>query len=378
MKKIALLGSTGSIGQNTLEVARHLGEEFQIVALAAKSNIDLLERQAKEFRPKIIGIYDKEPARELKKRLPTVEIVAGMEGLEAVASYGEANFVVSAITGTLGLAPTLAAIRAGKDLGLANKEALVSGGALVMSLVREKGINLLPIDSEHSAIFQCLQGEEKGSAGRLILTSSGGPFRTYTSEQLKNVSVEQALAHPTWKMGPKITIDSSTLMNKGLEVIEAHWLFDMPIEKIDVVVHPQSIIHSMVEFIDGSMLAQMSAPSMIVPIQYALTYPGRKRGLPAPFDFNKNGHLQFFRPDLEKFRCLQLAFHAVKQGGTLPCYMNAANEVLVNRFLEKQIAWHEIASKLEDLMFKHPSQSVKTLETILDVDTKARIEAAKA
>ena len=359
-------------------MARHLGEEIQVVALAAKSSVDLLEEQAKAFNPKLIAVFDPDKAQQLKHKLPQTEIVAGMEGLEAVASHPEADFVVSAITGTLGLAPTLAAIRSGKDVGLANKEALVSGGALVMSLAKEKGINLLPIDSEHSAIFQCLHGEDKKAVHRLILTSSGGPFRNYSSDQLQTVTVDQALAHPTWKMGPKVTIDSSTLMNKGLEVIEAHWLFDMPTEKIDVVVHPQSIIHSMVEYIDRSMLAQMGVPNMIVPIQYAITYPERKTGILEPFDFVKNGTLQFFQPDLKKFRCLQLAFDAVKQGGTLPCYMNAANEVLVNRFLEKQISWFEIATKLEDLMTKHPHQNVDSLEMVLKIDKQARKEALLA
>ncbi|NGX42247.1 MAG: 1-deoxy-D-xylulose 5-phosphate reductoisomerase [Chlamydiae bacterium] len=376
MKRIAILGSTGSIGQNTLKVARNLGEEVQVVAIAAKSNIDLLEQQAQEFQPDIIAVFDEDKALQLAKKLPKTEVVAGIEGLEAVASHPNVDFVVSAITGTIGLAPTLAAIHAKKDVGLANKEALVSGGALVMSLVQEKGVNLVPIDSEHSAIFQCLNGEKNENVHRLILTSSGGPFRNYTSKQLSNVTIDQALSHPTWKMGPKITIDSSTLMNKGLEVIEAHWLFDMPIEKIDVVVHPQSIIHSMVEFVDGSMLAQMSAPSMIVPIQYAITYPDRKPGLLKPFDFVKNGTLQFFQPDFGKFRCLQLAYDAVKQGGTLACYMNAANEVLVHRFLDRQISWLDIADKLETLMSKHPSQKVDSLEIVLETDRLARKEAA--
>jgi len=374
-KKIAILGSTGSIGKNTLKVARHLHEEVEVTALAAKTNIDCLERQAREFFPKMIGVYDQDRAAALQKRLPQVEVMGGLEGLCAVAACHEVDFVVSAISGTLGLPPTLAAIRAGKDVGLANKEALVSGGELVMSLVKEKEIALLPIDSEHSAIFQCLQGEQPQTVRRLILTSSGGPFRQYTAEQLEHATVDQALSHPTWKMGPKVTIDSSTLMNKGLELIEAHWLFSMPLENIAIVVHPQSIIHSMVEYIDGSILAQMGIPDMAIPIQYALTYPERKQGFAPPFDFASHGTLQFFEPDVDRFRCLRLACHALQQKGTLPCYMNAANEVLVHRFLNRDISWIEIAAKLEDLMNRHNNQSVLSLDAILEVDRQAREEA---
>jgi len=375
MKKIAILGSTGSIGESTIRIARHLKNEIKITALAAKSNIDLLEAQAKEFKPEIIGVFDEDKALELQKRLPNIKVVAGMEGLEEVASHSSADFVVSAMAGTLGLVPTVAAIKAGKNIGLANKEALVSGGALVMSLVKEKGVQLLPIDSEHSAIFQCLNGEKRKEVNRIIITASGGPFRYFTPEQLAVATVDQALCHPTWKMGPKITIDSSTLMNKGLEVIEAHWLFDMPIEKIDVVIHPQSIIHSMVEFTDGSIIAQMGEPSMIVPIQYALTYPDRKPGLQSKFDFMKHNTLQFFMPDFNNFRCLKLAYESIKRGGSLPCYMNAANEVLVNQCLERKISWHDISRKLEELMSRHSVTPIKTLDDVLAVDAMARAEA---
>lgn len=375
MKKIAILGSTGSIGENTLNVIRHLKNEFTVTALAAKSNIDLLEAQAKEFKPEIIGVYDKDKALELQKRLPNIKIVAGMEGLEEVASHTSAEFVVSAMSGTLALAPTVAAIKAGKNIGLANKEALVSGGALVMGLVKKHGVTLMPIDSEHSAIFQCLNGEKLKEVNRIIITASGGPFRNFTSEQMKSVTVEQALHHPTWKMGPKITVDCSTLMNKGLEVIEAHWLFNMPYDKIEVLVHPQSIIHSMVEFVDKSIIAQMGEPSMIVPIQYALTYPDRKPGIPANFDFIKNSTLQFMAPDLNRFPCLRLAFESIKKGGSLSCYMNAANEVLVNKCLQRQISWHDIPRKLELLMSKHKVIQLKTLEDVIGVDALAREEA---
>lgn len=375
MKRIAILGSTGSIGTNAIKVAQHLGPDYQIVALAAKGNIDLLEQQAKQCQPEIIAVFEKAKACELQRRLPHMRVLGGIEGIEAVASYQNADMVISAMTGTIGLAPTISAIKAGKTLGLANKEALVSGGALVMALAKQHNVQILPIDSEHSAIFQCLNGEKRARAARLILTASGGPYRTYTHAQLKQVDVESALCHPNWKMGPKITIDCSTLMNKGLEVIEAHWLYDMPLEKIDVVIHPQSIIHSMVEFVDGSMMAQMSEPNMIVPIQYAMTYPERAPGLLPPFDFVKHGTLQFFAPDTDKFRCLGLAYQAIKAGGTLPCYMNAANEVLVQRFLDRQIAWSEIASKLENLMEQHASVKILSIDDIFETDKRARMEA---
>jgi len=375
IKKIAIIGSTGSIGENTLKIAKHLKEEIEVVGLAAKSNIDLLERQAKEFHPKIIAVYDTDKALELKKRLPDIEVVGGMEGVKAVAAYTGVDFVVSAMTGTLGLIPTLTAIQSGKDVGLANKEALVSGGAIVMKLVKEKRVRLIPIDSEHSAIFQCLNGEKDSPIRRLILTSSGGPFRSFSKEELSHATVDQALKHPTWVMGPKVTIDSSTLMNKGLEVIEAHFLFNMPVDKIDVVIHPQSLIHSMVEFVDNSIMAQMGVPSMIVPIQYALTYPKRKEGMMPAFDFVKNHELQFFIPDLEKFRCLRLAYDAVRAGGSLTCYMNAANEILVNRCLEKQIAWNEIGTKLDHLMSSHSIVQVNTLDDVLGIDALGRKDA---
>lgn len=378
MKRIALLGSTGSIGDNALQIARHLGDKIQVTALAVRSNIESLERQIREFKPEIVAVYDKEQALELQKRLPNQKIVAGMDGLKAVAAYENADLVISAISGTIGLVPTVAAIEAGKDVGLANKESLVSGGALVMSLVKEKGIRLIPIDSEHSAIFQCLNGEKRQAVSRIILTSSGGPFRTFSDQQLDAVSVNDALRHPTWTMGPKVTIDSSTLMNKGLEVIEAHWLFDMPTSKIDVVIHPQSIIHSMVEFVDQSILAQMGEPTMKTPIQYAMTYPDRLPGLLKPFDFIKNGKLEFFQPDKAKFLCLSLAYQAIEAGGSLPCYMNAANEVLVQRFLDREIGWKDISTKLSALMERHSIQKIVSLDTVLAVDSLARQEAQES
>lgn len=378
MKSLAILGSTGSIGRNSLTVARHLGkDEIRVVALAAKSNIDLLEQQAREFHPELIGVYDLKKARELQKRLPGIPVLGGMEGLEAVAAYEKANLVISAISGSIGLVPTITAIKAKKNIGFANKEVLVSGGELVMSLVKQYGIDLIPIDSELTAIFQCLKGEGPKAVQRILITASGGPFREYSAEALEKVTIDNALNHPNFRMGPKVTIDSSTLMNKGLELIEAHWLFQVPLEQIKVVIHPQQIIHSMVEFIDNTMLAQMCEPDMLVPIQYALTYPKRFKGSLTPFDFLKNSTLQFFQPDTDKFRCLKLAYDAVRQGGSMTCYMNAANEVLVHSFLKKEIGWKDIAISLERLMSNHDVVSLTSLQDVLAVDQMAREEALR-
>lgn len=377
MKHITLLGSTGSIGQNTLKVARHLGEsKIKVVSLAAHSNIELLEQQAKEFHPALVAVYDKSKALELQKRLPGVEVLGGMEGIIAAASYENANFAVSAMSGTLGLCPTIEAVKSGKSIGLANKESLVSGGALVMALAKEKGVSVIPIDSEHSAIFQCLNGENSKNVRRLILTASGGPFRSYQQDELKQITVDQALCHPNWKMGSKVTIDCSTLMNKGLEVIEAHWLFSIPCEQIEVIIHPQSVIHSMVEFTDSSMMSQMSAPTMIIPIQYALTYPDRSPGCVESFDFAKHSLLQFFPPDSDKFRCLRLAFDAIRSGGSMPCFMNAANEILVQRFLEREIPWLAIGATLEHLMQTHRVEKIDSLDHLIAIDRDARERAA--
>jgi 1-deoxy-D-xylulose-5-phosphate reductoisomerase len=375
MKKIAILGSTGSIGKNVLEVVRHTKNKFQVIALAAHSNIDLLEQQAHEFHPKVIAVYNKEKALILQKRLPKCAVLAGTEGLIDAASIDDASLIIAAISGTMGISPTIAAIQAGKNVALANKEVLVSGGSYVMSLVRKKGIQLIPIDSEHSAIFQCLQGEKKQTVSRIILTASGGPFRLL--ENLEKITVEDALRHPNWNMGPKVTIDSSTLMNKGLEVIETHWLFDIPLKKIEVLIHPQSIIHSMVEFIDHSILAQMGDPTMITPIQYAMTYPERFHSCIKPFDFLKNHTLQFLLPDTEKFRCLSLAYSAIEKGGSLPCFMNAANEILVKRFLNREIRWDQIGVNLEKLMSRHSIIPTNSLDDILAIDKLAREEAER-
>ncbi|MCB1135261.1 MAG: 1-deoxy-D-xylulose-5-phosphate reductoisomerase [Chlamydiia bacterium] len=375
MKRVAILGSTGSIGCNALEVAEHLSDQIEVTALAAYGNIDLLEEQVRRFSPTLVAVGDKEKALDLQQRLPGVRVLGGMEGLEELAADACSDIVLSAITGTAALKPTLAAIRAKKRIGLANKEVLVSAGDLVMGLVKKYGVELIPVDSEHSAIFQCLRGERTWEVDRLILTASGGPFRTFSKEQLDQVTLDDALKHPTWSMGPKITVDSSTLMNKGLEVIEAYWLFGLPIDKIDVVVHPQSIIHSMVEFRDKSILAQMGLPTMQLPIQYAFTFPERLPSALQPLDFTRCGRLDFEVPDTTQFRCLALAYEAVKAGGSLPCYLNAANEVLVDRFLKRRIGWGDIAVKLESLMERHSVQAPDDLDAILAVDAKARMEA---
>ncbi|MDP1835237.1 MAG: 1-deoxy-D-xylulose-5-phosphate reductoisomerase [Chlamydiales bacterium] len=376
MKKLSILGSTGSIGRSTLKLVTHLSGQFEVSALAAKSNIELLREQALHFNPKIIAVADEEKALELQKQLPQFKVVGGMDGVVEAATVDGADMVVAAMTGAAGIVPTVAAIEAGKDIALANKEVLVSAGAYVMERVRQKGVRLIPVDSEHCALFQCLDGEKRKAVRRLILTASGGPFRTYDQEQLRNVTVAGSLKHPNWDMGPKVTIDCSTLMNKGLEVLEAHWLFDIPLDQIAVVIHPQSLIHSMVEFVDGSILAQMGMPDMLTPIQYALTYPERHEGLLNPFDFTKSHKLEFFPPDYEKFPCLSLAYQAGCAGGTAATYMNAANEVLVERFVAGTIHWSDIGTKLGSLLSQHNPQPATSLESILEVDSLARQEAS--
>lgn len=368
MKKLVILGSSGSIGKSTLDVVDHLPNDFEVLALAVKSNIEIVEKQALKYRPKYIAVYEKDKAIELQKRLPHVKVLGGMEGLNQVSTLPEADMVVAAIAGTLGLEPTYHAIKAKKKIAFANKEVLISGGELISDIVEPD--QLLPVDSEHSALFQCLFAGKKSEVRRLILTSSGGPFRTKTLSELTQVSPKEALNHPTWKMGPKVTIDCSTLMNKGLEVIEAFYLFK--IKNIEVVVHPQSVIHSMVEYIDGSIMAQMSQPDMKLPIQYALTYPDRKQGLLEPFDFSHFSKLEFFKPDEVKFKCLKLSFQVLKEGGSYPGFLNSVNEVLVNRFLMGEIGWLDIADKLETLLNKHNKTVIDTLESVCAVDRQAR------
>ncbi len=375
MKRIAILGSTGSIGESTLKVARHLSSEFEVHGLAVRQNIDALEEQIREFNPRVVAVHDEGRAEELRKRSPGCEVLSGLEGVQEVAALSSVDIVVSAMTGSVGILPTLAAIEAGHDVALANKEVMVTAGEIVTREARRYGVKLIPVDSEHSAIFQCLNGENPKEIRRIILTASGGAFRDYSDAELDAVKPEAALKHPNWDMGPKVTVDSSTLMNKGLEVLEAHWLFDVALEQIEVVVHPQSIIHSMVEFVDGSIMAQMGTPDMVTPIQYALTYPERRPGTLRPFDFRECSTLTFETPNYDRFRCLRLAYEAGKKGGTLPGYMNAANEVLVERFLAGKVAWKGIATKLEQLMGQHGVVEDPNLNRILEADVQARHDA---
>jgi 1-deoxy-D-xylulose-5-phosphate reductoisomerase len=376
-KTICLLGSTGSVGQTTLDVVRQMKGLFQVHALVAKSNIELLKKQIEEFSPKIVAVYDEEKAKLLRLSFPHLAILSGKSGLVEAAISEEVDFVMVAMSGIESLPATLAAIRAKKVLAIANKEILVSAGELVMQEVKRHGTLLLPVDSEHNAIFQCLKKEET-KVRRLILTASGGPFRDFSLEALKKVTLEEALCHPTYRMGVKNTIDSSTLMNKGLEVIEAHYLFGVAASQIDVVVHPQSVIHSFVEFVDGSMLSQASEPNMFFPLQYALTYPERMATPLPPFDFNKYPKLEFLPYDKEKFPCLSLAYEALRMKKSMPCFMNAANEVLVRRFAEKEISWMSIGQKLEKIMSSHRERDVVDLELLFEVDKEARRKALRA
>lgn len=372
MKKLTLLGSTGSIGLSTLEVVRSFKDKIQVKALAARRNISLLEEQAREFSPDLIAVFEEEQAEALQKKLPKIKVVSGMEGLIEAATHSEANFVMQAMSGNIGLQPTLSAIQCGKTIGFANKEVLVSAGELFTSQVKKYNTQLLPVDSEHSALFQCLNGEPKKAVKRLILTASGGPFYFSKDHDLQNITVKEALNHPNWKMGPKVTIDSSTLMNKGLEVIEAHYLFDIPVENIEVVIHPESIIHSMVEFVDGSVIAQLSPPDMKLPIQYALTFPDRFPSICKSMDFTKAFSLRFFPPDIQKFPCLGLAYKSLQEKKSLPCTLNAANDVLVDRFMKGEIKWVDISQKLTKILSSHQAENVLTLQEILAIDEKAR------
>lgn len=366
MKKIAILGSTGSIGTQTLEVVRENGD-IEVVSLAAGSNTELLEKQVREFHPKVVCVYQEDRAADLKERLKdeTVKVVTGMDGLIEAACVPEAEIVVTAVVGMIGIRPTIAAIEAGKDVALANKETLVTAGHLIIPLAKEKGIRILPVDSEHSAIFQSLQGNAGNKIQKILLTASGGPFRGKKQEDLLNVKVEDALKHPNWSMGRKITIDSSTMINKGLEVIEAKWLFDVSVDKIQVVVQPQSVIHSMVEYEDGSVIAQLGTPDMKLPIQYALYYPER-RYLPGDrLDFWSLSHLDFEKPDLDTFYGLALAYEAGRAGGSMPTVLNAANELAVSMFLDRQITYLEIVEIIEDCMKAHKKIENPSLEQIL-------------
>ncbi len=369
MKYISILGSTGSIGTQTLEVVRE-NPEIQVRALAAGSNIALLEEQIREFKPAIAAVYSEEKARELSLKVKdtNVQILSGMEGLIACSTEVHTGIVVTALVGMIGIVPTVEAIKAGKDIALANKETLVTAGHIIMPLAKEHRVKILPVDSEHSAIFQALNGEGRNEIERIILTASGGPFRGKKREELKNIKVEDALKHPNWTMGRKITIDSSTMVNKGLEVMEARWLFDVDLEKIQVVIQPQSIIHSAVEYADGSIIAQMGMPDMKLPIQYALYYPERKPLPGERIDFFKLGRLDFYEPDYETFEGLALAYEAAKKGGSLPTVYNAANEYAVAKFLNREISYLEITKMIREAMEEHKNRMNPTVSEILTVE----------
>ena len=370
-KTIAILGSTGSIGTQTLEVVRGNGD-IQVAALSAGANITLLEKQIREFHPRLVAVWDKEKATELKTKVAdlNVEVVSGMDGLLELAVLPEADILVTAIVGMIGIRPTIAAIKAGKDIALANKETLVTAGHLIMPLARGNGVKILPVDSEHSAIFQAIQGSQQKEIHKLLITASGGPFRGKKREELEHVQVEDALKHPNWAMGRKITIDSATLVNKGLEVMEARWLFDVELDQIQVVVQPKSIIHSMVEFVDEAVLAQLGTPDMKLPIQYALYYPER-RYLPGDrLDFSVLKEITFDNPDMETFRGLPLAIQASRLGGSMPTVFNAANERAVAKFLNKEIGFLDIYRIIEEAMQRHEIIENPELEQILETEEK--------
>ena len=369
MKKIAILGSTGSIGTQTLEVVRE-NKDIEVLGLAAGNNIKLLEEQIREFKPRLAAVWKEEKAKELRESIKdlNVKVVSGMEGLIELAVLEDTEILVTAIVGMIGIRPTIEAIKAGKDIALANKETLVTAGHIIMPLAKEYDVAILPVDSEHSAIFQSLQGNQRGALHKILLTASGGPFRGRKRDELVHIQVEDALKHPNWEMGRKITIDSSTLVNKGLEVIEAKWLFDVDINQIEVVVHPQSIIHSMVEYVDGAIIAELGTPDMKLPIQYALYYPER-RFLPGErVDFATLSQLTFEKPDMETFYGLRLAFEAGRTGGSLPTVFNAANELAVSKFLDRKIGYLQIPEIIEICMNSHKNILNPTVEEILQTE----------
>lgn len=379
---ISILGSTGSIGCNTLKVVEFLGD-FRVVAIGAGRNLEKLCEQIVHFKPELVSCDDEICAEKLEQKLferkseisKMPKIIFGDHGLIEVATHEEARTVVSATVGAVGFVPTLRALEAGKRVALANKETLVMAGELMTKAARENGAELLPVDSEHNALHQCLRGEKREEVKRLILTASGGPFRTKSKEEIENATIAEALDHPTWNMGDKITIDSATLMNKGLEVIEAHWLFDFNADEIGVVVHPQSVVHSMVEFVDGSVIAQLGVTDMKHAIQYALTYPKRQKNCLPPLDFTQISKFEFETPDLEKFPCLALAYKALRKGGTMPAILNAANEISVQAFLEGKIRLSDIAKINETVMNECKTETVADLETVLKADEMARKQA---
>ena len=372
MKRVSILGSTGSIGTQSIEVCEKHG--LEIIALAAHSSVDMLEEQARKFRPKYVAVYNEEKYGELKSRLSDTDtiVLCGMEGLCHIASLDENDIVLNSVVGMVGLLPTLTAINAGKDVALANKETLVAGGALVTSLAKEKGVKIYPVDSEHSAIFQCLQGNKPEQVNKIILTASGGPFYGYSYKQLKNVTKADALKHPNWDMGNKITIDSATLMNKGLEFIEAKWLFDLEPEQIDIVVHRQSIIHSAVEYKDYAVIAQLGVPDMKIPIQYSLLYPERVECPTKPLSLTDYGTLTFAEPDYKTFKCLSAAIDAISRGGAYPCLVNSANEEAVKAFLNDEIKFIQIGEIVSSVLEKFPYTEIKCYEDVTAADAAAR------
>ena len=377
IKKIAILGSTGSIGLSTLQVVQKLKPSFQIVGLTAYQNIQVLAQQIKAFKPKLAAVMDEGLVANLKNMVKgtSTKILGGQEGVVAVAGESGADLVLSAIVGAAGLKPTLTAIQKGKDIALANKETMVMAGEVVTKAARKSGSKILPVDSEHCAVFQCLVGSAPESIYKILLTASGGPFRNLNRKRFNKITLKQALNHPTWRMGPKITIDSATLMNKGLEVIEAHYLFHVPFGKIDIIIHPESIVHSMVEYIDGSVLAQLGTTDMQIPIQYAMTYPSRQKAPVARLDLTMIRQLNFQKPDRAKFPCVDLAYEAGRKGGTYPAVLNAANEIAVSRFLKGDISFVQIPKIIDKVLVKYRPLTNGTLDGILNADLWARQEA---
>jgi 1-deoxy-D-xylulose-5-phosphate reductoisomerase len=378
MKRLTILGSTGSIGVNTLEIVEQFGEEFEVLALAAGTNLSVLRKQVKRFNPRIVSVLNQDLAQILQEDLQEedLEVVFGAEGLIRAATFPGVDLVVSAVVGSTGLLPLFAAIEEGKDVALANKESIVMAGEIIVKKAREKGVAILPIDSEHSAIFQALGGKTGGEGvKRIILTASGGPFYTLPAEALKAVSPQEALAHPVWEMGPKISVDSATMMNKGLEVIEAHWFFQVPPERIEIVIHPQSIVHSLVEYVDSSIIAQLSIPDMRIPIAYALSYPKRLATDLPGLNLAELNHLTFDPPDFEKFPSLKLAYEALEGGGTLPAVLNAANEVAVEAFLQGKIGFDHITPVVASTMNGHNSTPLRGVEDALEADQWAKEKA---
>ena len=374
MKKIAVLGSTGSIGTQTLDIVKKNPDELKVTVLAAGSNVTLIEEQIREFKPEVAVLFDGEKARELTFEVAdlNVKVLSGMDGMIEAATYENVDTVVTSMVGMIGIKPTIAAIKAGKDIALANKETLVTAGHIIMPLIKEYGVSLLPVDSEHSAIFQSMNGENKKRISKILLTASGGPFRGRSYEDLKNVTLEDALKHPNWAMGQKITIDSATLVNKGLEVMEAAWLFDVPVSKIQVVVHPQSVIHSMVEYEDTAVIAQLGCPDMRLPIQYALFYPDRRFLDAKQLDFFEMKSLTFEKPDMDTFKGLKFAMEAASQGGSMPTVFNASNEEAVALFLRKKISFLDIYRIIEESMERHSVIANPDIDTVLNVEKDTR------